>query len=197
MTDKADTHREGTDEALVVKYQRGDRNALSVLVRRHARALYTTAYYVCNSEDIASELTLRVFQQVVEQAGNFHIEMHFRTWLFGFMHQQIDKQGEHQEERTSLLPPGDIGAPEPSSTNALSRLGRSQLVNRRVTACIAGLPRRVREAIVLKLVAQLTIPELATAMTTKDDALRELLRSALEQIRDAISDTEDYARALR
>ncbi|MGC4065412.1 MAG: sigma factor-like helix-turn-helix DNA-binding protein [Polyangiaceae bacterium] len=197
MTDKADTHREGTDEALVVKYQRGDRTALSVLVRRHARALYTTAYYVCNSEDIASELTLRVFQQVIEQAGSFHIEMHFRTWVFGFMHQQLAAQNECSEALPSFAPPGEIGAPEPSSTNALARLGRSQLVNRRVTACIAGLPRRVREAIVLKLVAQLTIPELASAMATKDDAVRELLRSALEQIRDAISDTEDYARALR
>jgi RNA polymerase sigma-70 factor (ECF subfamily) len=197
MIDKADPHREGTDEALVVKYQRGDRNALSVLVRRHARALYTSAYYVCNSEDTASELTLRVFQQVIEQAGSFHIEMHFRTWVFGFMHQQIAAQNELQEERPSHPAAGETSGPDPSSTNALARLGRSQLVNRRVTACIAGLPRRVREAIVLKLVAQLTLPELAKAMATKDDSVRELLRGALDQIRDAISDTEDYARALR
>jgi hypothetical protein len=47
------------------------------------------------------------------------------------------------------------------------------------------------------LVAQLTIPELAVATSTSEDAVRDLLRQALDRIRDAISDTEDYARALR
>jgi DNA-directed RNA polymerase specialized sigma24 family protein len=55
----------------------------------------------------------------------------------------------------------------------------------------------VREAFVLKLVGQLTIPELAIATESSEDSVRDLLRQALCGIRDAISDTEDYARALR
>jgi RNA polymerase sigma-70 factor (ECF subfamily) len=196
MTDKADTHREGTDEALVVRYQRGDRAALSILVRRHARVLYSAAYYITGTDDLADKLTVNAYQQVMEQAGSFHIEMHFRTWIFRFLHQQIlaccgDGRG------SSLIASTDPNATEPASANALPRLGRSQLLNRRVLQSVAALPILVREAFVLKLVGQLTIPEVAVATVSNDDSVRDLLRQALCGIRDAISDTEDYARALR
>ena len=196
MSDKVDHHREGTNEALVVKYQRGDRTALSILVRRHARAIYSTAFYIVGDVDLASRLTLEVFRSAMEQAGSFHIEMQFRTWIFGFLHQRMMALLDGSAE----LPRNTDGANtsgEPGSSNAIARLGRSQLLNRRVTDCVSALPLQAREAISLKLVGQLTIPELATVTQSSDDTVRDLLRQALERIRDAISDTEDYARALR
>lgn len=196
MTEKADNHREGTDEALVVRYQRGDRTALSMLVRRHTRSLYSAAYYIAGTDDLADKLTLNVYQQVMEHAGSFHIEMHFRTWVFRFLHQQIRLLcGENKDDdRTASTVPN---LPDPASANALPRLGRSQLLYRRVIQSVATLPILVREVIVLKLVGQLTISELAVATDSTEDVVRDLLRQALNRIRDAISDTEDYARALR
>jgi RNA polymerase sigma-70 factor (ECF subfamily) len=196
MTEKADTHREGTDEALVVRYQRGDRAALSVLVRRHARTVYSAAFYIAGSEDIASTLAFDVYKLVMEHAGSFHIEMHFRTWLFRFLHQRIHALFVTPAEE-NLANETTANGTEPSSANALPRLGRSQLLNRRVLECVGTLPHLIREAIVLKLVGQLTIPELALATDSDEDSVRDLLRQALCRIRDAISDTEDYARALR
>jgi RNA polymerase sigma-70 factor (ECF subfamily) len=195
MTDKADNHREGTDEALVVRYQRGDRTALSILVRRHARSLYSAAYYVIGSEEVATTLTLNVFQQVTEHAGSFHIEMHFRTWVFQFLHQQLQSHC-GSEQSDPLSAPSESLTPD-SSANALPRLERSQLLSRRVRQSVASLPFAVREMLVLKLVSQLTILELAIATTSTEDAVRDSLRQAMSRIRDAISDTEDYARALR
>lgn len=196
MSEKADTHREGTDEALVVRYQRGDRAALSVLVRRHARPLYSVAYYICGNEDLANTFTLDVYKNVMAHAGSFHIEMHFRTWLFRFLHQRI-QACYNQELDESIANASNENTNEPVSTNALPRLGRSQLLNRRVLESVGTLPFLVREAIVLKLVGQLTIPELAIATESSEDSVRDLLRQALCRIRDAICDTEDYARALR
>lgn len=49
----------------------------------------------------------------------------------------------------------------------------------------------------MKLTAQLTLSELAIATAADGDTVRGRLRSALERLRDAVSDTEDYARALR
>lgn len=196
MTDKSDNQREGSDEALVVRYQRGDRAALSVLVRRHSQAMYSTAYYVAGSDSLANQLALDTFRQVMEQAGSFHIEMHFRTWIFGFLHRQIvalAEWGPTQSPVDSL----ELGSLEPTSANVLPRMGRSQLLNRRITEAVAALALPSREAIVLKLVGQLTLSELATATEADADTVRERLRVALDRIRDAIGDTEEYARALR
>jgi RNA polymerase sigma-70 factor (ECF subfamily) len=196
MTDKRDNQREGSDEALVVRYQRGDRAALSVLVRRHSQALYSSAYYVAGSDVLANQLALETFRQVMEQAGSFHIEMHFRTWIFGFLHRQIVEQARNGNAQ-STPSSGKTGNLEPSPANVSPRLGRSQLLNRRITEAVAALPLAPREAFVLKLVGQLTIPELATATDSEPDTVRDRLRVALDRIRAAIGDTEEYARALR
>src|SRR5512138_3071695 len=89
MTDKPESDREGTDEALMVRYQRGDRNALAMIIRRYGRLVYATAYGITGTTQLAAELTQDAFLTVIGQAGSFHIEMHFRSWLFGFLHQLV------------------------------------------------------------------------------------------------------------
>lgn len=197
MPDKVEHHREGTSEALVVKYQRGDRAALAVLVRRHSRALFSTAFYIVGSSEVASRLTMEVFQTLMEQAGSFHIEMQFRTWVFAFLHQKIGDYFNLSDRSLEAQQSPPPSAPDNTAAASTSRLGRSQLVSRRVTECVSGLPLQLREVVALKLVGQLTIPELAIVTQLSEDQVRALLRQTLERIRDAISDTEDYARALR
>jgi RNA polymerase sigma-70 factor, ECF subfamily len=201
MTDKPDSLREGTDEALMVQYQRGDRNALAVVVRRHARLLYATAFGITGASPIADELTRNTFLAIVTHAGSFHIEMHFRSWLFGFLHQLVMDHGGRllADSKTALSIEGrtttedfDTEAPLP-----LAKSARSQLLSRRIAECTAQLPLLEREVLVMKLTAQLTLVELAVATATDVETIRTRLRHALDKMRESVSDTEDYARALR
>jgi RNA polymerase sigma-70 factor, ECF subfamily len=201
MTDKPDSHHEGTDEALMVRYQRGDRNALAVVVRRYARLVYSTAYGITGTTHLATELTQNAFLGLVEQAGNFHIEMRFRSWLFGFLHQLImeDRDTSLNAQRFAGQPEdaATAEATEPDAQQPASRSARSQLLSRRISECTARLPLLEREVLVMKLTAQLTLAELAVAIATDGETVRTRLRSALERLRESVSDTEDYARALR
>jgi RNA polymerase sigma-70 factor, ECF subfamily len=201
MTDKPDSHREGTDEALMVRYQRGDRNALALIVRRYARVVYATAYCITGTAHQAGDLSQRAFLSVVEHAGNFHIEMHFRSWLFGLMHERL-----MQSINTSLVPPSaaneaisTAGADDtdPDGSQPPHKPTRSQLLSRRISECTASLPLLEREALAMKLTAQLTLTELAVATNTDGESVRTRLRYALDRLRESVSDTEDYARALR
>jgi RNA polymerase sigma-70 factor, ECF subfamily len=201
MTDKPDSHREGTDEALMVRYQRGDRSALAVIVRRYARLVYSTAYGITGTADLATELTQNAFLALVGQAGSFHIEMHFRSWLFGLLHQLIIDHGDPTIDgaraRTPPTCATSIEETEPNTSPMASRAARSQLLSRRIAECTTALPLVEREALVMKLTAQLTLVELAVATATDGETVRTRLRAALERLRESVSDTEDYARALR
>jgi RNA polymerase sigma-70 factor, ECF subfamily len=201
MTDKPDSHREGTDEALMVRYQRGDRTALAVVVRRYARLVYSTAYGITGAADLATEFTQSAFLALVGQAGSFHIEMRFRSWLFGFLHQLIIGHGDSTIEGARVATPSarttSIEESDPEVSPIASRSARSQLLSRRIAECTAALPLVEREALVMKLTAQLTLAELAVATNTDGETVRTRLRSALERLRESVSDTEDYARALR
>lgn len=201
MNDKPDSHREGTDEALMVRYQRGDRNALAVIVRRYARLVYATAFGITDTAHVATELTQNAFLALVGQAGSFHIEMHFRSWLFGFLHQLIVDgcAATRGANETSTRSTGGMTTDDndPEAILPPFKSSRSQLLSRRIAECIGALPLLEREAIVMKLTAQLTLSELAIATAADGDTVRGRLRSALERLRDAVSDTEDYARALR
>lgn len=187
----------------MVRYQRGDRNALSVIVRRHARQVYATAFGIAGNAQLATDLTENTFLALVGQAGNFHIEMHFRSWLFGFLHQHIidrchiptDSAPGDEYARNAAGGRDDDAEPEP--IQAISRSGRSQLLSRRIAECTLAMSLLEREALVMKLTAQLTLAELATAIATDGETVRSRLRAALERLRASISDTEDYARALR
>lgn len=201
MTDKSDSHREGTDEALMVRYQRGDRNALAVVIRRYARLVYATAYGITGTTHLAASLTQNAFLALVGQAGSFHIEMHFRSWLFGFLHQLIvDDSGAavDADNLATQSPNGSVSDEGTTDTTPpVSKSARSQLLSRRISECTARLPLLEREALVMKLTAHLSLSELATATASDGETVRSRLRSALERMREAVSDTEDYARALR
>jgi RNA polymerase sigma-70 factor (ECF subfamily) len=197
-TDKVDSQREGTDEALMVRYQRGDRNALTVMMRRYARQVYATAYGIVGIPELATELTQNAFLAMVGQAGSFHIEMQFRPWLFGFLHQLLadgNVNAPRGEAIAAQIQAGPDDADEAIASAAKST--RSQLLSRRIAECAATLPLLEREALVMKLTAQLTLTELAVATASTGEVVRSRLRFALDRLRESVSDTEEFARALR
>ncbi|HEY5961655.1 MAG TPA: sigma factor [Polyangiaceae bacterium] len=198
MTDKSESQREGTDEALMVRYQRGDRNALTVMMRRYARQIYATAFGIVGNPEIAAELTQNSFLALVGQAGSFHIEMQFRPWLLGFLHQLLmDRCVDTSAAGTGTITNSGRVAVEESDAFAASKSTRSQLLSRRIAECKAGLSLLDREALVMKLTAQLTLAELAVATASNGEVVRSRLRSALDRLRESVSDTEEFARALR
>ena len=55
MTRFADYQKEATDEMLMVRYQRGHRDAFAALVTRHATTVFSVGYYLLGNEAQADE----------------------------------------------------------------------------------------------------------------------------------------------
>ena len=73
---------ERPDPEWVRSAQAGDRNAFSVLVRRHQRALHRYLVRMVGSPDDALELTQESFVRAWQALPQWSPSAQFRTWLF-------------------------------------------------------------------------------------------------------------------
>jgi RNA polymerase sigma factor (sigma-70 family) len=201
MTRFAEYQKQATDEMLMVRYQRGHRDAFGALVSRYASTVFSVGYYLLGSESHADKLAQETFLQVVHENPTFHLEANFRTWLFGHLHRVA---GEYQSfcedsrdsQQGSSLDSDTEHAPD-STLPASSRSFRSQILARRVVSRVTSLPFAMREIFLFKQAGQLSMSGIATATGNDLDTIRQLLRGALDRIQDSVANTEEYARALR
>lgn len=203
MSRLAENPTEASDEMLMVRYQRGNRDAFATLVSRHSACVFSVAFYLRGDENAAEHIAGATFHHLASDAATFHMEVQFRTWLFGKVHGIIG------EDCVEAQPNGDLevdwrdhltrldSQQAESVSPPSSRAYRSQILLRRVTSRVTSLPLEMREAFLFKQVGQLSIVAIADAMSLDTDTVRQLIRSAFDRIQEGVMDTEEYARALR
>ncbi|MBN1606089.1 MAG: sigma-70 family RNA polymerase sigma factor [Polyangiaceae bacterium] len=185
---------EATDEMLMVRYQRGDREALAHLVRRHAPSVYSYANWVLGNASDARLVTEQVFVAVVGRTAEFKHEVRFTAWLYSMVRALCVQHG--QQVSAPSLQPSAPTTPEPTPTEPSVDTTRSNASGRAADA-LADLPADQREALLLREIAHLPFAEIAAITESDADAVRSRIRHALERMHEAVVDTEEYARALR
>ena len=199
---------DATDEMLMVRYQRGERTAFAELVRRHNRPIYNFVLRQLRVPSVAEDVTQDVFMRLVQNAAEFKHEARFSTWLYTIArnlcidqlrklshrrHASLDQQVGNQPYAQLL---GDtISDPSPLSNaehNALSSEVRSSIVR-----AVDSLPDDQREVFLLREVASLPFRDIAEITGVGENTVKSRMRYALDRLKDALSDFEEYARALR
>ena len=54
-----------SDSLLISLYQKGDEEALSTLIHRHQRELFTFIFYKINDEDLANDVFQDTFMKII------------------------------------------------------------------------------------------------------------------------------------
>jgi RNA polymerase sigma-70 factor (ECF subfamily) len=182
---------------LMVRYQRGDREAFGCLVDRHVASVFTFTSRLLQDPSLAEQVTEQTFLTVVSRAAEFKHEARFRAWLFAIARALCVTRRDIPEAMRRSTPPAEQregGEPdETDSAPGLPLLGPA----RRAAHALGDLPVDQREAWLLKEVARLPFAEIAVITEADPDIVRTRLGHALERIRHAVADSEEYARSLR
>ncbi|HWP04115.1 MAG TPA: RNA polymerase sigma factor [Polyangiaceae bacterium] len=199
---------DASDETLMVRYQRGDRGAFTLLVRRHHRALYNFVLRQLRHQSLAEEITQEVFLRVVQSANEYKHESRFSTWAYAIARNLcVDQLRKAQHRRHPSLDqplgPGDdaraladvVADPKPVG-NAEHSAAASQMRATLIQA-IETLPDDQREVYLLREVANLSFKEIAEVTAVPENTAKSRMRYALERLRSTLCDFEEYARALR
>jgi RNA polymerase sigma-70 factor (ECF subfamily) len=200
---------EATDEALMVRYQRGEVHAFTLLVQRHQTALFNFAMRQIGAAPVAEEVVQEAFVRVVLSAADFKHEARFTTWIYTIVrnlcidhirkralrkHPSLDEAARGKE--------GDADGPtlgerteDPKASVEREATGRELTV--KIAAAVERLPDDQREVFVLREVSNLPFKEIAEITGVSENTVKSRMRYALERLQEALSDYEEYARALR
>ena len=80
-----------TDSKLIFQYQNGDEKALSILINRHKKDLFTFIYYKLMDEDLANDIFQDTFIKVIVtlKEGRYIEENKFILWAKRIAHNLI------------------------------------------------------------------------------------------------------------
>ncbi|MCW5941224.1 MAG: RNA polymerase sigma factor [Fimbriimonadaceae bacterium] len=167
-----------TEEVLdeVRRAKRGQRDALSELVRRY----YADVYRFCGRRvprDLASDVAQETFVTVQQTIKRYDERASFRGWLFGIAHNHcrnaIRKTGrEIPVESLWERPGGDA---------------EGAIVNREaLRGALLGLTSEHREVVVLHEIEQLTYDEIATMLGVPVGTVKSRLHHAFLNLRKTI-----------
>src|SRR5689334_4951606 len=192
----------------MLRYQRGDRSAFGELVRRHKKPLYNFVLRHLRSTGAAEDVTQETFLHVVQRAAEFKHEARFSTWLYTIARNlSIDHGRKMKHRKHASLDQSvsdDTGArpllevvPDNRPENDAARASEWTDMRRSIVDAVEALPDDQREVFLLREVANLPFKEIAEVTGIAENTVKSRMRYALERLRTALSDFEEYARALR
>lgn len=191
----------------MIRFQRGERAAFTLLVRKHQTPLYNFALRQLRSAPLAEEIVQDAFVRVVNNAAEFKHEARFSTWLYTIARNLCIDQARKSALRRhpSLDEPkraddGDgptLGDQTADGGANVERAAGAAEIRERVLAAIEVLPDEQREVFLMREISNLPFKEIAEIVGASENTVKSRMRYALERLQAALIEFEEYARALR
>lgn len=158
--------------------------AFAILFDRHKDYVYRLAVGFTGSSQLADEITQEVFVRLFEGRKPWQPRAKFTTWVYRVtLNTSRELLRKARRDRTALdtlrreMPVVAAGSPEDESEPDL-------------TAVLAMLPDRQREALVLRFYEKLSIKTCAKVMGCREGTVKSHLHKAMANLRQQLSTTE-------
>jgi RNA polymerase sigma-70 factor (ECF subfamily) len=166
------------EEGLIAAARRGDRGAFGILVERYRDRLHRAAVGLtrgsADAEDLAQEAFIRAFGAL----GRFRGESAFSTWLFGVLlnvyRRWVRRRARMRQRVTNVQTNAPDLAPLPNRQAA----AKDEL--EQALSVVDGLPPKLRQALVLRHIEEMSYREMARAIGCRVGTVRSRLHRARE-----------------
>ena len=139
---------------------------------------YLRAHGAAEPDDVAGEVFLQVVRDLPRFSGD---ERDFRAWVFTIVHRRLlDERRRRARKPASALPEGFDPAGGDVAEDATELLDRA-----RVVELLADLPPDQRSVLLLRILGDMTIEEVAAAMGKRVGAVKALQRRGLKRVQKA------------
>ena len=181
------------DEALMLQFQRGSREAFDELFTRYRGPLYGFFRRRLDSDERAEDLTQETFLAVIRATARYEPRALVRTYLYGIALNLL--ASERRKQSRNPLPLED--SPEPAAEDASEEVFW-------VRQAIGRLDEREREILMLREYEQLSYDEISTLLRIPVNTVRSrlfrsrmALKNHLQPAEESSSGSEKAAQASR
>lgn len=177
-----------TDQQIVEKVQRGDKNAFGLLVTKYQhKVAHLVSRYVKNSGDVA-DVTQEAFIKAYRALPNFRGESAFYTWLYRIA---VNSAKNYLVAQGRKPPANDVDADEADfydgsealkEQNSPERSLMSEQLEKVLFDTVEKLPEDLRMAITLRELEGLSYEDIANVMDCPVGTVRSRIFRAREAI---------------
>ena len=175
-----------TMDEWIERAQAGDRDALGALWRSHQHLLlrYFRGRGSSQPEDLASQVWIDVAASLHRFSGDGDA---FRRWLFTIARRrQIDATRQHSRRPEEIAVDAVAARADDSSVRAFDEVGALD----RAIALVRRLPPDMAEAVLLRVVGDLAVDEVARIMGRREGHVRVLVHRGLRKLADELAVTD-------
>jgi RNA polymerase sigma-70 factor (ECF subfamily) len=166
------------DLRLVAAFQRGDESAFDLLVDRHRRRVYNLTCRLVSPAD-AEDLAQEAFIAAYRSLRSFRGEASFSTWLYRVA---VHVCSHHVRRRRLAVAELDETEPDLDRSRCPEGAAMAGELQHEVRRAIAGLPYKLRLAIVLRDLHGLTYEEMAQVLGCPVGTVRSRLHYATQRL---------------
>jgi RNA polymerase sigma-70 factor, ECF subfamily len=171
-----------SERALVTAARRGEADAFDELLRRHQEAVYRVALGFTGARDAALDVAQLVFLKAWTNLAAFREEASVRTWLLRIAANEsltwLKRRSREAPRSLDLDVVADVAATGTDAERALIAKDNAA----RLHCLIAHLGERQRTAIVLRYFEGSSIDEIAAAIGSSADVVRNALYRAHQKL---------------
>ena len=174
-----------TDQALLARYMRGDREAFATLVVRYQKPMYNAAFWVLRNAEDASDVTQDVFLRVAERCNDYDPKYRFFSWIYRITVNEALNFRRRQAREDEL--DDDVDIPAAESANPEWQVAEGQQ-SRRVRAALMSMSTNDRMVLTLRHFSELSYEEIAQVLDIDDKTVKSRLYEARLRLRDLLRD---------
>jgi len=196
--------RDEADEALMVRYQKGDVRAFEILLTRHRRPVFNFILRFVGARETAEDLLQEVFLRVVKGAENYQRQAKFTTWLYTIARNLCVDHSRRMKHRRAQSLDAPMGANSDSGTLLDVVAGDELPSDRRAVSseladkmkgAIQGLSEEQREVFLMREFLDMPFKQIAEVVGVPENTVKSRMRYALEKLRLELEEYADLAKA--
>ena len=163
---------EYSDFDLIHGIKNGDKDALSLLIRRWYPKVYSYCFRMTENEQDSYDITQNVFISVIQNIERFHIWNKFSSWIFRIAHNKCMDYFRLQKKANSVQTlETELHAPSPALEEQIA-------VSDTVEKALLRLPEAQRDTIIWHYFLQFTCKEIARMTNTPLPTVKSRLTAA-------------------
>lgn len=179
------------DNKLVALYQRGNEDALAVLVNRHKRKIYSCIYILIRDRELAEDFFQDTFIKVIQsiKSGNYYADGKFCAWAMRIAKNLII---DYFRKKKKMPMASNIVSEEGEEVDIFSILrvedeGRTReekaYIKRTMRALIEELPYEQRETLIMRAYYNMTFVEISKVTGVTINTALGRMRYALRNLK--------------
>jgi len=174
-----------TDQALVERLRKGDREAFTELVIRYQRPIYNAAFWILRRAEDASDVAQTVFLRVAERLDEYDEQYKFFSWIYRIAVNESLNLLRRSGREEAL--DDEIDYPGPASDNPEQRANDAQQ-SAQIRSALMRMSINDRVVLTMRHFSECSYQEIGQILELDEKTVKSRLHEARQRLRDMLKD---------